>query len=137
MTNFIDDLLKIYEYEVLKEESNSLILKDMQSGNVFKKSEKELIEGFLEDYKHKLEQSDCNEEIIYYKDVIKELSNMLKIIPNGTRVKLIYNDIEYLIKGNDYETTEEFKDLNYYLGKENECVDNWIMALREEFIIIK
>ena len=136
MIRFVKELLDIYEYQVLKEESHYLVLKDLQTKEIIKKDTRQLLKGFLVDYQHKLDQSDCNKESLYYKETIRELENLLKIVPNGTKVQLVGDSTIYLIKGNDYETTEEFENLNYYIGKENDVSDNWIMALREDFIII-
>ena len=136
MIRFVKELLDIYEYQVLKEEIHYLVLKDLQTKEIIKKDTRQLLKGFLVDYQHKLDQSDCNKESLYYKETIRELENLLKIVPNGTKVQLVGDSTIYWIKGNDYETTEEFENLNYYIGKENDVSDNWIMALREDFIII-
>lgn len=66
---------------------------------------------------------------------LKDAVYIPKILPNGTQIKLKNDDSLYFIKGNDYETTDEFKNLNYYIGKENDDPNKWIMVLRDEFII--
>lgn len=66
----------------------------------------------------------------------KDAVYISKIIPDGTQIKLKNDNSLYFIKGNDYETTDEFKNLNYYIGKENDNPNKWIMVLRDDFEIV-
>lgn len=74
--NLILDLLNIYEFKIQAYDDKTLKCYDMQTNEVITFDKERLINYFLEDYIHKLSQSDVTEEQDYYKEVITGLKGL-------------------------------------------------------------